>query len=497
MARKFGLVLSIIFLSVFLGSFLRIVEFNLNLAPVRNEALVLGSQSPPNNQQNNISNTVSVVLPSQRVVIWHHAWGEKIDNILALGESNFITHVAIGNLDFNEQPTIDSKTIAKINAVKDAGLTPILTRWLFFQDGKNATIPEAAPFLDSYADGSIVRNGDYFAWFLKKLRAEADLLGIDLIAVDTEPHFGEGASTNFKETVLQAQLSPAVYAEIASAVNQALTMQGVEKADYIHPSDSFGKVLSGYRALSDLGKVKINLSTYRDCPLRLDPTTDPNYQPPFNGDVLGIWVTVNPTCYRPVGGTCSSGTHPNCPIALSSMANAFWLPASIFQNVEFWYNQNRGLFLYPSSNDNALFPDQFNIYCQNNLAICNQYNYSGKTITDTTKPSTPTYLVAGNVSPTSITFSWLPSTDNVAVAKYRIYRDRIQLTEVITPTFIDSSLPSTQSVSYQVSAFDAQGNASPLSVPLVLSPSAPPLDNTPPVISNIQILKATNSALVS
>ena len=143
MARKFGLLFSIIFLSVFIGSFLRMVEFNLAQTPVKNEALVFDNQIPPANQ-------IPTTLPA-RVAIWYDAWNEESDNLPALAEGNFVTHVLIANLDFNEQPI--SSMASKVAAVKAVGLIPIWGRWLFFQDGKNATLPEAAPFLNGNSDG--------------------------------------------------------------------------------------------------------------------------------------------------------------------------------------------------------------------------------------------------------------------------------------------------------------------------------------------------------
>ena len=81
---------------------------------------------------------------------------------------------------------------------------------------------------------------------------------------------------------------------------------------------------------------------------------------------------------------------------------------------------------------------------------------------DTTPPSRPTGLKASAFSATEIDLTWLPSTDNVAVTGYIIYRDHVKLTTVAaTPTsFKDTTVePSTGHV-YSVQAIDAAGNVS-------------------------------------
>ena len=60
--------------------------------------------------------------------------------------------------------------------------------------------------------------------------------------------------------------------------------------------------------------------------------------------------------------------------------------------------------------------------------------------------------------------TWNEATDNVAVVGYRIYRDAILLAQVEELSYTDTGLDSETYFEYQVSAIDAAGNESPLSV---------------------------------
>ena len=57
---------------------------------------------------------------------------------------------------------------------------------------------------------------------------------------------------------------------------------------------------------------------------------------------------------------------------------------------------------------------------------------------DTTPPTTPTGLTANAVSPSQVNLSWSASTDNDAVADYRVYRNGAFVASVTTTTYQDS-----------------------------------------------------------
>jgi chitodextrinase len=106
-------------------------------------------------------------------------------------------------------------------------------------------------------------------------------------------------------------------------------------------------------------------------------------------------------------------------------------------------------------------------YTYNVLAFDAAGNYSSLSASasaqpqnDTTAPSIPTNLSAAAISSSQINLSWTASTDNLGVAGYRIYRDEILVNTSASTTFSDIGLTATTTYAYQVSAFDAAGNAS-------------------------------------
>jgi len=98
---------------------------------------------------------------------------------------------------------------------------------------------------------------------------------------------------------------------------------------------------------------------------------------------------------------------------------------------------------------------------------------------DALPPSTPTGLAAAPVSKTEVDLEWLPSTDNVAVTGYTIYRDGASLGNVDagTTTFADTTASPGTTYSYTVDAFDGAANHSGLSTPAVATTEA---DTEPP-----------------
>src|ERR1043166_1272021 len=79
---------------------------------------------------------------------------------------------------------------------------------------------------------------------------------------------------------------------------------------------------------------------------------------------------------------------------------------------------------------------------------------------DVTPPTAPTSLTSTAQSPSSRSFNWGPSTDNVAVAGYELRRDGVAVGRVgpLVTTFTDTGIPAGPHT-FTVVAFD---NASPL-----------------------------------
>lgn len=97
---------------------------------------------------------------------------------------------------------------------------------------------------------------------------------------------------------------------------------------------------------------------------------------------------------------------------------------------------------------------------------------------DTTAPSVPTGLAAAAAGASQVNLSWTPSTDNVAVTGYRIYRNGTQIGTSTTASYADTSVSPTTSYNYTVSAYDAANNNSAQSAAANVTTPAIPNDDT-------------------
>lgn len=112
----------------------------------------------------------------------------------------------------------------------------------------------------------------------------------------------------------------------------------------------------------------------------------------------------------------------------------------------------------------------------------NQTQNSEQTTKDTTSPSTPIDLSATAQSATSVILTWSASTDDVAVAGYKIYRNGSLLTPMpVTTSYTDKELTPLTKYSYTIVAVDAAGNVSPQSTPVTVTtlPVGNPGNNSP------------------
>ncbi|MDQ2933203.1 MAG: hypothetical protein M3Q80_02375, partial [bacterium] len=99
---------------------------------------------------------------------------------------------------------------------------------------------------------------------------------------------------------------------------------------------------------------------------------------------------------------------------------------------------------------------------------------------DIQAPSIPSSLTASPLSSSQINLTWMPSSDNVAVSGYKIYRGGIYLYTVAGTAYSDSELTANTSYTYAVSSFDAAGNNSSQT----LSVQATTLSSTSTATSN-------------
>lgn len=95
-----------------------------------------------------------------------------------------------------------------------------------------------------------------------------------------------------------------------------------------------------------------------------------------------------------------------------------------------------------------------------NLSVSNNGSFTTAASADTSSPSAPAGLTAFAVSSSQINLVWNPSTDNVGVSGYRVYRNGLQVGTTTVSSFSNTGLTAGTVYSYSVSAVDAAGNVS-------------------------------------
>ena len=89
-----------------------------------------------------------------------------------------------------------------------------------------------------------------------------------------------------------------------------------------------------------------------------------------------------------------------------------------------------------------------------------RFNLNNIQSLDAIGPSAPSNLKVGAITSTTIVISWSPSTDNTAVAGYKIFRDGSQIATTSSTSFKDRSLSPSTTYTYTVIAYDTNGNES-------------------------------------
>jgi endoglucanase len=106
------------------------------------------------------------------------------------------------------------------------------------------------------------------------------------------------------------------------------------------------------------------------------------------------------------------------------------------------------------------------------LAADPYFGGGGGPVSDTLAPTVPSGL-RGSASASAVTLSWSPSTDNVGVVGYEVYRNGSLVATVPSTSFTDTAVSAGVTYSYAVGARDAAGNRSASCTPVqVTVPSA-------------------------
>lgn len=117
---------------------------------------------------------------------------------------------------------------------------------------------------------------------------------------------------------------------------------------------------------------------------------------------------------------------------------------------------------------------------------------------DTIAPSAPTGVTAASKTANSVTLTWQPSSDNVGVVGYDIFRNGAQADSVTGTTATIGGLAPTTAYTFTVVARDAAGNVSPPSAPLTVTTE--PGGNTgdtiaPTAPGNLTVTAKTSSSV--
>jgi chitodextrinase len=113
---------------------------------------------------------------------------------------------------------------------------------------------------------------------------------------------------------------------------------------------------------------------------------------------------------------------------------------------------------------------------------------------DTTPPTTPTSLAVAGVTRTSVSLTWSPSTDDVAVAGYGVYVGGASVSSTSVPGATVSNLTCGTAYMFEVDAFDAAGNRS--SRAQVTSSTSACADTQPPTApANVNTTSRTATSI--
>ncbi|MBA2370750.1 MAG: fibronectin type III domain-containing protein, partial [Chloroflexi bacterium] len=118
-------------------------------------------------------------------------------------------------------------------------------------------------------------------------------------------------------------------------------------------------------------------------------------------------------------------------------------------------------------------------------------------VVDSRPPSQPANLAISSVTVSSVSLTWSPSTDNVGVAGYDVYKNGTKMASVSSTSSTQGGLDCGTSYWFGVEAFDGAGNRSdrarvnattsaclPTLPPPPTVPPPPPPDNSPPADEN-------------
>lgn len=118
------------------------------------------------------------------------------------------------------------------------------------------------------------------------------------------------------------------------------------------------------------------------------------------------------------------------------------------------------------------------------FAITNDFRVRTLIGTDTIPPTVPTGLTATPVASSQIDLSWTPSTDDIELSGYHVWRDDILIATTTAPLYVDTGLTASTTYTYYVSAFDSFSNESATSTSVATTTFSIPVPPPPSVSGN-------------
>ncbi len=202
------------------------------------------------------------------------------------------------------------------------------------------------------------------------------------------------------------------------------------------------------------------------------------------GNTSAVSAALTATTLKPADTTA-----PTTPSAVSAIANTAtqvdisWQPSTDNVGVAGYYVQRNGVTLATVTTtgytDNTVLPNTAYSYVI--VAFDAASNVSAASVaatvttpqqSDTTAPTTPSNVSAVAVSSNQVDLAWSASTDNVAVAGYKVSRNGAEISKSATTSFGDATAQPGVTYTYAVKAYDASNNTSNAAKAAVTTPPA-------------------------